>query len=98
MPSRKGGGRWTEPTLPDKVICEAEGIRVVHFYRSGDHAPPHLHVFEDNGQETRIGQRGFPLAGSPPLTTRQATIVERFRAVIRKAIRKIGRWHWYNQH
>jgi hypothetical protein len=95
--SRKRGGRLTEPTLPDKLVCEADGIRIIHYYRSGDHAPPHLHVLEDDREETRIGQRGRPLEHSLPLTARQVAIVNRFRSLIRKAIRKIGRWHWYNQ-
>ena len=95
--SHKLGGRLTEPTLPDKLVFEAEGIRVIHYYRSGEHAPPHLHVLEDDRYETRIGQRGRPLKHSPPLTARQEAMATRFRSLIRKAIRKIGRWHWYNE-
>ena len=95
--SRKLGGTITEPVLPDKTVCEAEGVRIIHFYKSGDHGPPHLHVIEDSRAETRIGQRWLPLKHSPPLTSRQAAVVKQFRGMIRKAIRKISRWHWYNQ-
>jgi hypothetical protein len=95
--TRKLGGRITEPVLPEKTVCESEGIRIIHFYRSGDHGPPHLHIFEDDGHETRIGQRGLPLRHSPPLTARQSALVIQSKAVIRKALRKIARWHWYNE-
>jgi hypothetical protein len=95
--SRKLGGRITEPILPDKTVYEREGVRIVHYFKSGDHGPPHLHVFEDDNNETRIGQNGQPLRHSAPLTARQAAVVKQFKAVIRKALRKIGRWHWYNE-
>jgi hypothetical protein len=87
----------TQPDLPPKLIVEQEGIRVVHYYRSGDHAPPHVHVFENDLHETRIGQNGIPLAGDAPLTASQAAVVRANRAVIRRAVRKIGRWHWFIQ-
>jgi hypothetical protein len=41
---RKVGGRYTEPDLPDRVVVRHGLVTIEHFYRSGDHGPPHLHV------------------------------------------------------
>jgi hypothetical protein len=91
---RKAGGRYTEPDLPGRVIVYDGAIVVEHFYRGGDHGPPHLHV-SGGGTATRIGQNGRPLQGDLPLTASQQETIEENRALIRKALRKIGRWHWF---
>jgi hypothetical protein len=63
----KKGGRITEPNLPPKTIAQQDDVALIHYYRSGDHGPPHLHVI-GGGPETRIGQAGKPIDGSPKLT------------------------------
>jgi len=98
--TRKAGGRFTGPRLPSRVILDLGGILIEHYYRGGggigNHGPPHAHV-SGQGNRTRIGQNGHPLEGDPPLSPAQARIVMKNRAVIRKVLRKIGRWHWFNE-
>ncbi|PWG77922.1 RHS repeat domain-containing protein, partial [Pararcticibacter amylolyticus] len=86
----------TEPTLPPKTIAESDGVKIVHYTRSGDHGPPHAHVM-GGGKETKIGQAGRPIKGSPELTKQQADVISQYKAEIRKAIDKIGRWFNYNR-
>lgn len=74
QPQRKQAGRFNEPSLPPHVIVNDGGITIQHFYRSGDHGPPHLHL-DGGGVSTRIGQNGRPLAGDPPLLPAQQTII-----------------------
>jgi hypothetical protein len=95
--ARKHGGRYTEPAgLPPHVIVSDSGVAIVQYYRGQDHGPPHLHVTEGENT-TRIGQNGYPLRHDPPLTAKQAAVVSANPKTIRKAIRRIGRWHWFNQ-
>ncbi|AVF37585.1 RHS repeat-associated core domain-containing protein [Rahnella sikkimica] len=42
--SAKGNGSFTEPNLPPKVVAQQGDITIVHYTRSGDHGPAHLHV------------------------------------------------------
>ena len=88
-------GALTEPTLPPKIIAQQDGVKVVHYTKSGDHGPPHAHVI-GGGKETRIGQAGKPLKGNSALTTQQADVVSQYKAEIRNAIKKIGRYFNYN--
>lgn len=92
---RKAGGRFTEPNLPDRVIAQHGTVTIQHFYRSGDHGPPHLHV-SGGGAPTRIGQNGRILKGDLSLTAAQQRAVDAYRTAIRKVLRKIGRWHWFD--
>jgi hypothetical protein len=87
--SRKGNGKYTEPTLPPKTIAKENGVEIVHYTKSGDHGPPHLHV-KGGGPETKIGGNGNPIDGSPELTTTQRQVVDNNLKAIRKSIRKIG--------
>jgi hypothetical protein len=50
----KRGGKYTEPNLPPKTIAEGNGVELKQYYKSGDHAPAHIHVI-GGGEETRIG-------------------------------------------
>jgi hypothetical protein len=91
----KQGGKITEPNLPAKTIVKEGDVEIVHFTRSGDHGPPHLHV-RGGGPETKIGQAGKPIKGSPELTATQARVVESSKSLIRKAVAQIGRWYRFN--
>lgn len=91
----KRGGRFTEPELPPRTILVDAEVTVVHYYRDGDHAPPHLHVM-GGGASVRIGQNGWPIVAGTALTAHQREVISRHLATIRKAVRKIGRWHWFN--
>lgn len=82
----------TEPQLPDKTIIKEGQVEIKHYARSGDHAPPHVHV-KGGGSEVKIGQNGKPLKGSPELSVTQREVVENNKQVIRRAVKKIGRWH-----
>ncbi|MEM5343164.1 RHS repeat-associated core domain-containing protein [Paraburkholderia azotifigens] len=95
-PTRKSGGSLTEPQLPPKTIVKENGVEIVHYTRSGDHGPAHLHV-KGGGAETKIGQAGKPIEGSPELSSVQRVVVENNRATIRRAIDKIQRWFGFNQ-
>jgi hypothetical protein len=57
-----------------------------------------LHIAGPAGHnKTRIGQNGHPLEHDPPLTAAQRAVVEAHRRLIRRAVRKIGRWYWFEQ-
>ncbi|WP_413649808.1 RHS repeat-associated core domain-containing protein, partial [Pantoea sp. B65] len=90
----KRNGKYTEPDLPSKVVAEQGDIKIVHYTRSGDHGPAHLHV-KGGGPETKIGQAGKPIKGSPSLTSKQQVVVDVNRSVIRKTVDKIQRWFRY---
>ena len=64
----RDGGRFTEPQPPPKRVVQENGVEIVHFTRSGEHGPAHLHV-RGGGPDTKIGQAGRPILGSPELTT-----------------------------
>jgi hypothetical protein len=84
-------GAFTEPKLPSKTVAKGEGVEIVHYTKSGDHGPPHLHV-KGGGTETRIGQAGKPLANNPALTAQQQAVVKDNKSAIRKAVDQIGRY------
>ncbi|HTN07940.1 DUF4160 domain-containing protein [Agriterribacter sp.] len=92
----KQGGKITEPTLPAKTIESVDGIDIVHYTRSGDHGPAHVHV-KGGGAETKIGQNGKPIKGSPELTSKQAQVVQDLKPEIRKSIRQIMKWVSYSK-
>lgn len=71
------------PSSYKAVIVRERGVTVEIY--TGDHGPPHAHVTGE-GEETRVGQNGKPLAGDPELSRRQRQVVEENGAVIRKRI------------
>ena len=94
----KQAGRLSEPTLPVRTIVSERGVTIEQLYSSwGDHGPPHVHVFGPGSAKTRIGQNGRPLRRDPPLTADQEAVVQANRALIRRVVRKIGRWYWFQQ-
>lgn len=94
--STKQGGKFTEPNLPPKTVAQQGEVDVIHYTRSGGHGPPHLHV-KGGGPETKIGQGGRPIDGSPELTATQGKVVEANKSAIRKAVDQIGRWFRFNE-
>jgi RHS repeat-associated protein len=93
--ARRAGGALTEPTLPSKTVVEQNGVKIVHYTASGDHAPAHLHV-KGQGPEVRIGQNGKPLKNNPELSATQNKVVTENKAAIRKAVDKIQRYHRFH--
>lgn len=101
MPAQKRtkrGGRFTEPTLPANPVVSERGV-VIRYYLGTtggriEHGPPHLHV-TGRGPSTRIGQLGRPIAGEPELSAAQADVTRRHQRLIRRAVRKIARWHFF---
>lgn len=95
----KQGGRYTEPDFPPRVIARERGVIIENRYGGGDHGPPHLHVVGlhvvGRGVSTKIGQNGRSLRNYPPLSPVQRVVVLANRRAIRNAIRRIGRWHWF---
>ena len=89
-------GARTEPTLPPKTIAEGNGVKVQHYTRSGDHGPAHMHV-KGGGPETKIGQNGKPLKGSPAPTPAQQQVIDANKAAIRSAAKKMQKWHNYQR-
>lgn len=92
----KEGGSLTEPDLPPKTIVKQDGVEIVHYTKSGDHGPAHLHV-KGGGAETRIGQAGKPIDGAPELTPTQQSVVTDNKSAIRKAVDQIQRWFRFNE-
>src|SRR5690554_3839433 len=84
----------TPPTLPPKSIAKNGDIEIMHYTKSGDHGPAHMHV-KGGGKEIRIGQNGKPLKGEPELSGAQQKMIKENKSAIRKAGKKIGKW---NQH
>jgi RHS repeat-associated protein len=93
--ARRAGGALTEPTLPSKTVVEQDGVKIVHYTASGDHAPAHLHV-KGQGPEVRIGQNGKPLKNNSELSATQKKVVTANKAAIRKAVDKIQRYHRFH--
>ncbi len=92
----KLNGKITEPNLPGKQIASNGEIEIVHYTRSGDHGPAHLHV-KGGGPETKIGQNGKPIKGSPELTTAQKAFIDERKQYIRKAVTQIMKWVNYSK-
>ncbi|MBO0350535.1 DUF4160 domain-containing protein [Phormidium pseudopriestleyi FRX01] len=91
----KQGGKYTELTLPDKVIAEQGEIKIVHNYRSNDHSPAHVHI-TGGGPETRIKINGETMPGDPSPTNKQRKVIDENFPLIRNRLRKIIRWLKYN--
>ena len=93
--NRKQDGSVTEPSLSDKSIVKEDGVEIKHYTRSGDHGPPHMHV-TGGGKETKIGQNGKPIDGSPELTAAQKRVVEKNKSTVRKVGKQIGKFNRFN--
>ena len=93
----KNKGKYTEPRLPDKFIVKQGNVEIVHYTWSGDHGPVHLHV-KGGGPETKIGQGGKPLKGSPEPTSIQQKVINENKSKIRKAIDKIQKWYRFQKY
>ena len=96
LKGRKAGGAFTEPKLPSKTIASQDGADVVHYTKSGDHGPPHVHVI-GGGPDTRVGQARKALDGSPKPTGAQQKVLDDNKSAIRKAVDQIGRYFNYNR-
>lgn len=74
---RKQGGKFTEPTLPPKTLASGKGTEVVHYTRSGDHPPAHVHLVDKNGKTTtRVGQNRKPIEDDPEPTSKQRELLD----------------------
>ena len=82
-------GKFTEPNLPNKTIVNENGVKVEHYYKSGDHAPPHMHV-KGGGANTKIGANGKPIKGSSELSPLQSAVINANKSKIRSAGNKIS--------
>jgi RHS repeat-associated protein len=94
-PTTKNGGKLTEPKLPPKTVAQKGDIKAVHYTKSGDHGPAHLHI-KGGGAEVKIGQNGKPLKGQPALSAAQQAFVNSNKGIIRKAITQIQKYHKYS--
>ena len=96
-PATSKSGKSTEPTLPNKTVAKENGVTVQHYYKSGDHAPAHLHV-QGQGSKTRIGANGKPLNGNPELSVKQKEVVDANKSAIRSAANKINQYMKYHKY
>jgi hypothetical protein len=71
-------------------------VKIQHYTKSGDHGPAHMHV-KGGGPEVKIGQNGKPIKGSPSPTSTQQSVIDANKSTIRKAARKMQRWHDYQR-
>ena len=90
-------GKYTEPTLPNKTIVKQDGVEVKHYYKSGDHAPAHMHV-EGKGGSTKIGANGKPIKGSSELSKTQSDVINANKSIIRSAGNKINNYQKYQNY
>ena len=88
--------QFTEPTLPPKIVVYENGVKIIHYTKSGDHGPPHLHV-KGEGKEVKIGQNGKPIKGEAELTSSQEQVINNNKSKIRNAVQKIQKWHKYKE-
>jgi hypothetical protein len=100
MSRTKRDGKFTEPRMPPNPVVRVGNIEIRYHlgFQGGriEHGPPHLHVV-GGGTEKTIGQNGFPTDRSPQLTSQEREIVQRYKRVIRRAVYKIARWHWFQK-
>jgi intein/homing endonuclease len=92
--SRKQGGKYTEPTLPDKEVASRGEVKIVHNYKSNDHAPAHVHV-KGGGKETRIKMNGEPMSGDPNPTPKQQQVIDENWSKIKQDLKKVVEWLKY---
>lgn len=93
---RSTTGKFTEPTLPNKTIVNERGVTVEHYYKSGDHAPAHMHV-EGGGSSTKIGTNGKPIKESAELSKTQQSVIQDDKSTIRSAGQKINNYQNYRK-
>lgn len=55
-----------------------------------------MHV-KGGGRETKIGQNGKPLSGSPALSKEQQKVIEENIKQIRKAAKQMMKWFRFNE-
>jgi RHS repeat-associated protein len=78
--------------LPKRNLLSQDGVRFQHYYPN-DHGPAHAHVQGPGGDNpTRIGPKGLPLAGDPPMSARQQAVYDANANMLRRMINQIGRW------
>jgi hypothetical protein len=90
------GRMLTIPLLPPKIVGEHEGVRIEHRYRSNDHPPAHVHVL-GGGPPTAVGMNGRPVLNHPEPTDAQRKVIEMYKREVRRSVRKIGRWLWFQE-
>ena len=93
----KGKPRPTTPgTLPPKTLVKQDGVHVYHQTKSGEHAPPHVHI-EGKGPRTKIGANVKKLKGYPELSSTQKSVVKENLSTIRRNINKIKSWFTFEK-
>jgi RHS repeat-associated protein len=96
-PHHDHGPPLVAPRWPNPTIVKERNVTVRHNYHDplqgtqDDHGPAHAHVTGGGGVEVRIGPKGNPLKGDPPLSPVQKAVVDKNRKVIRKTLNKLGR-------
>ncbi len=78
-----------------KIIVEDSKTKIVHLYKSGDHAgPTHFHVYSNGQRPTRIGPNGRPLntKADRELTNAEKKLVMDNLPKIKKSIKLIQKW------
>ncbi|WP_221226717.1 hypothetical protein [Paenibacillus baekrokdamisoli] len=84
------------PSLPPKQITPTTSIGYIeHYYRSGDHAVPHVHVIDKNGVSVRVGQNGKPISPEDDgkFNRYHAQLISTYRGVIRNNVAQIMRFY-----
>jgi hypothetical protein len=96
-PSWSFWGTASAAEIPDGKIGRSSDCRVVHYFKGTDHAPAHVHVYDNKGNMVKVGQNGKPLEGQPELNRAQAKVVNQFRPQIRATVGQIMRWYRMNR-
>ncbi len=79
--------------LPASNIGKSQYGHIVHYYHGDDHAPPHVHVYDNKGHVVKVGQNGKPIEGEPELNRAQQNLVNQYRGEIRSSVSKIMKWY-----
>jgi hypothetical protein len=92
--SASGGTSPAPRGLPPATIVNQGGVRVTHYYHSGDHGPVHVNVQSDGQRRTRVGPFGKPIQSGRDraLTPKEAAVFKQKRFEINRAIKQIQRW------
>lgn len=83
---------------PGQVTPKTSVGYIEHYYRSGDHAPPHVHVIDKNNVVVRVGQNGNPISDedAAKMNRYHTQLITTYKANIRSTVGRIMRYYRQN--
>ncbi|CAG7648153.1 hypothetical protein PAESOLCIP111_05539 [Paenibacillus solanacearum] len=83
---------------PGQVTPKTSIGYIEHYYRSGDHAPPHVHVIDKNNVVVRVGQNGKPISDedAAKMNRYHTQLISTYQTHIRSTVGRIMRYYREN--